>query len=137
MAWRRRRAPSRSPPETARTSCASGTKPAWGAALPLPGDGNVYLVDADLLEDFSLGLYDIVSMESIPSMTDLTSVSIETTSGTLTLDYLEDSGLAYSNQYTWFWNQDGGRDPPGHRPGRRSGLHRHRPDLERLRGLPG
>ena len=52
------------------------------------GDGNVYLVDADLLEDFSLGLYDIVSMESIPSMTDLTSVSIETTSGTLTLDYL-------------------------------------------------
>ena len=40
-------------------------------------------------------------------MTDLTSVSIETTSGTLTLDYLEDSGLAYSDQYTWFWNQDG------------------------------
>ena len=71
------------------------------------GDGNVYLVDADLLEDFSLGLYDIVSMGSIPSMTDLTSVSIETTSGTLTLDYLEDSGLAYSDQYTWFWNQDG------------------------------
>lgn len=75
------------------------------------GDGNVYLVDADLLEDFSLGLYDIVSMESIPSMTDLTSVSIETTSGTLTLDYLEDSGLAYSNQYTWFWNQDGEETP--------------------------
>lgn len=75
------------------------------------GDGNVYLVDADLLEDFSLGLYDIVSMESIPSMTDLTSVSIETTSGTLTLDYLEDSGLAYSDQYTWFWNQDGEETP--------------------------
>ena len=75
------------------------------------GDGNVYLVDADLLEDFSLGLYDIVSMESIPSMTDLTSVSIETTSGTLTLDYLEDSGLAYSDQYTWFWNQDGEEAP--------------------------
>lgn len=75
------------------------------------GDGNIYLVDADLLEDFSLGLYDIVSMESIPSMTDLTSVSIETTSGTLTLDYLEDSGLAYSDQYTWFWNQDGEETP--------------------------
>ena len=75
------------------------------------GDGNVYLVDADLLEDFSLGLYDIVSMESIPSMTDLTSVSIATTSGTLTLDYLEDSGLAYSDQYTWFWNQDGEETP--------------------------
>lgn len=44
-------------------------------------------------------------------MTDLTSVSIETTSGTLTLDYLEDSGLAYSNQYTWFWNQDGEETP--------------------------
>lgn len=75
------------------------------------GDGNVYLVDADLLEDFSLGLYDIVSMEPIPSMTDLTSVSIATTSGTLTLDYLEDSGLAYSDQYTWFWNQDGEETP--------------------------
>lgn len=75
------------------------------------GHDNVYLVDADLLEDFSLGLYDIVSMESIPSMTDLTSVSIETTSGTLTLDYLEDSGLAYSDQYTWFWNQDGEETP--------------------------
>lgn len=68
-------------------------------------------MDADLLEDFSLELYDIVSMESIPSMTDLTSVSIETTSGTLTLDYLEDSGLAYSDQYTWFWNQDGEETP--------------------------
>ena len=36
MAWRRRRAPSRSPPETARTSCASGTKPAWGGSVTSP-----------------------------------------------------------------------------------------------------
>lgn len=35
------------------------------------GDGNVYLVDASLLDTFALGLYDIVEKRSIPSMTDL------------------------------------------------------------------
>lgn len=35
------------------------------------GDGNVYLVDASLLDTFALGLYDIVEKETIPSMTDL------------------------------------------------------------------
>ncbi len=69
-------------------------------------------------------------------MTDLTSVSIETTSGTLTLDYLEDSGILQRPVHLVLEPERGG-DLPGYRPGRRSGLHRHRPDLERLRRLPG
>lgn len=71
------------------------------------GDGKVYLVDADLLDDFALGLYDIVEQETIPSMTEVTNVQIQAGDSTLTLDYLEESGLAYSDQYVWFWNQDG------------------------------
>lgn len=71
------------------------------------GDGNVYLVDASLLDDFALGLYDIVAKETIPSMTDVSSFQIQSGSTTLTIDYTEEEGLAYSDQYTWFWNQDG------------------------------
>ena len=71
------------------------------------GDGNVYLVDASLLDDFALGLYDIVVKETIPSMTDVSSFQIQSGSTTLTIDYTEEEGLAYSDQYTWFWNQDG------------------------------
>ena len=72
------------------------------------GDGNVYLVDASLLDTFALGLYDIVEKETIPSMTDLRGVQITTNAGTLEMEYQEDSGLAYSDQYTWFWKTDGG-----------------------------
>lgn len=71
------------------------------------GDGNVYLVDAGLLDDFALGLYDIVAKESIPSMTDISAFQIQTGSTTLAIDYRDEDGLAYSDQYHWFWNQDG------------------------------
>ncbi len=46
--------------------------------------------------------------ETIPSMTDLRGVQITTNAGTLEMEYQEDSGLAYSDQYTWFWKTDGG-----------------------------
>ncbi len=71
------------------------------------GDGNVYLVDAGLLNDFALGLYDIVAKETIPSMTDVSAFQIQSGSTTLTIDHKDEDGLAYSDQYTWFWNQDG------------------------------
>ena len=45
-------------------------------------------------------------------MTDLTSVSIETTSGTLTLDYLEDSGLTFTATSTPGSGTRTGRRPP-------------------------
>lgn len=41
------------------------------------GDGNVYLVSSGLLSAFSYGLYDIIDMEDIPSITDVSSFTID------------------------------------------------------------
>ena len=71
------------------------------------GDGNVYLVDASLLDAFAYDLYDIAQKEDLPDMNDVTSFTIDTASGRLELVHLEDSGLAYSDHYTWFCLQDG------------------------------
>jgi hypothetical protein len=49
------------------------------------GDGNVYLVDASLLDSFSVGLYDLVEKETIPDMSDVVSLSLVNDSGSLTL----------------------------------------------------
>lgn len=75
------------------------------------GDGNVYLVDAALLDSFSYGLYDLVEKESIPSMTDVLSLSVDTGAQQLVLEHLEDSGLAYSDEYVWFMQQEDGYLP--------------------------
>lgn len=72
------------------------------------GDGSVYLVDASLLSSFSYGLYDIIQKEAIPSMNSIRSFSVDRGTDQLTIDYLEDSGLAYSRQYTWFAQTESG-----------------------------
>lgn len=64
-------------------------------------------MSSDLLTNFSCGLYDLVSKEAIPDMSDLVSFTVETASGTLDIEYLEDSGLAYTDRYTWFSLADG------------------------------
>lgn len=66
------------------------------------GDGNVYLVSSDLLTNFSYGLYDLVAKETLPDMSELVSFSVERASGTLVIDYLEGSDLAYTDRYTYF-----------------------------------
>ncbi len=72
------------------------------------GDGNVYMVDVALLDSFAYGLYDLVDMESIPSMSDVVSLTVEAQGQSMELVYLEDSGLAYSDSYVWFLStQDG------------------------------
>lgn len=71
------------------------------------GDGNVYLVDEAVLDDFCYGLYDLVEKETIPAMNDILKVTIQAGTRNLELDYLEDSGLAYSDEYVWFLNQEG------------------------------
>ncbi len=71
------------------------------------GDGNVYLADSTLLTAFDYGRYDIISYESIPSMTDITSVTVSAGETVLTLCYLEESGIAYSDDYVWFCSSDG------------------------------
>ena len=65
-------------------------------------DGSVYLVDSALLDTFAHDLYDLVAEEEIPAMTHLSAFTVETGSRTLALEYLEDSGLAWSDHYVWF-----------------------------------
>ncbi|MGM9606084.1 MAG: DUF4340 domain-containing protein [Oscillospiraceae bacterium] len=72
------------------------------------GDGNVYLVDSSLLDDFSYGLYDIIRKESIPSMSTIRSFVVDDGDRQFTIDYLEESGLAHSDQYTWFAETEDG-----------------------------
>ncbi len=65
------------------------------------GDGNVYLVDTALLDSFSYGLYDLVKKEDIPDMSKLSSFRVDSDTQ-LIIDYLENSGLTYSDDYVWF-----------------------------------
>ena len=66
------------------------------------GDGNVYLVEDTLLDAFDHELYDLVLEEDLPDRTDLTAVTIDAEVNRMSLMYLPDSGLAYSDSYTWF-----------------------------------
>lgn len=66
------------------------------------GDGSVYLVDEGFLDHFQYGLYDLVVKETIPSMDDVVRFTVEAETQTLDLCCLEDSGLAYSDEYVWF-----------------------------------
>jgi hypothetical protein len=72
------------------------------------GDGSVYLVDDTILDSFSYGLLDVAQLEEIPAMDTIETFTLETQDHSWTLEYLEDSGLAYSDSYVWFLNQDGG-----------------------------
>lgn len=75
------------------------------------GDGNVYLVDSGILDSFAYNLYDVVQYETIPDMTQLSAVSVDAEAQQLSLAYLEDSGLAYSDSYVWFLQTSGGYTP--------------------------
>lgn len=66
------------------------------------GDGKVYLVDEDLLDEFDLELYDFLKEESIPAMSDVLELKIEAETLNQEIVYLEDSGLTYSDSYVWF-----------------------------------
>lgn len=65
------------------------------------GDGNAYLVDESLYENFLYGLYDLVQCEEIPQL-EVTAMTIRTADQTLEIRNIPDSGLAYSNEYEWF-----------------------------------
>ena len=79
----------------------------YGLRYVSVGDGNVYLVSSDLLTNFSCGLYDLVSMEALPDMSDLVSITVERPSGTLAIDCLEDGGYGLTDRYMYF-AEDGG-----------------------------
>ncbi|MBQ9169075.1 MAG: DUF4340 domain-containing protein [Oscillospiraceae bacterium] len=71
------------------------------------GDGNVYLVDAAILNSFEYTLYDVVAKEELPAMTDVTRIQVVRQDNQLDIQYLENSGLTYSNEFVWFLNQNG------------------------------
>ena len=101
------------------------------------GDGNVYLVDSSLLSSFSYDLYSIIQKESIPSMSDIRSFVVDDGSRQFTIDYLENSGLAYSDRYTWF-ARTGGRLPhSGHRTCQQLCGTGHRIAVGQMRRLQG
>lgn len=66
------------------------------------GDGNVYLVDADIIDCFSYGLYDVLQHQTIPEVAEATGMRVEMDDGSYEISYLEDSGLAYTDEYVWF-----------------------------------
>lgn len=66
------------------------------------GDGNAYLVDSAILDVFSYGLYDLLVLESIPDMSGVTGMAVESIEQSYAVARQEDTGLAYSDQYVWF-----------------------------------
>lgn len=66
------------------------------------GDGNVYLVDEDILSDFSYGLYDVLAYETIPVMSEVTGMTLRSDVQSYEITYEENSGRAYSDSYVWF-----------------------------------
>lgn len=66
------------------------------------GDGNVYLVDETMLDSFAYGLYDVLKLEEIPEMTDVTGLEVVTADQAYQITYEESSGKAYSDSYVWF-----------------------------------
>ena len=66
------------------------------------GDGNAYLVDADIMDAFHYGLYDVLKMESIPEMSDVYAMEHISDDSTYTIKRMENSGLAYTDDYVWF-----------------------------------
>ena len=69
-------------------------------------DGKVYLVDKDIIDSFDCGLYDLVTKELLPDMSNIVSFTVESGDSHYELDYIEDSGLAYSDDYVWFYKDE-------------------------------
>ena len=67
------------------------------------GDGKVYLVDKNIIDSFDCGLYDLVTKEQLPNMSNIVSFTVESGDSHYELDHIENSGLAYSDGYVWFY----------------------------------
>ena len=58
------------------------------------GDGNVYLVDGDIIENFQYGLYDVLKHQTLPEVTQLTGLTVALPDGGYEITREENSGLA-------------------------------------------
>ena len=70
------------------------------------GDGNVYLANTTLGDNFEYSLLDVAAKESVPDMDTVTSFSISGT-GEVTAVYNENGGDIYSSTYVWFSEDNG------------------------------
>lgn len=66
------------------------------------GDGNVYLVDSDIIESFQYGLYDVLKHQTLPQVIQLTGLTVKLPDGGYEITREEGRGLAYSDDYVWF-----------------------------------
>ncbi|MCD7756262.1 MAG: DUF4340 domain-containing protein [Firmicutes bacterium] len=66
------------------------------------GDSMVYLAEDSLLDAFDYALYDMITVETIPDMSDISVFQVDALTQTLTLTYQEGSTLTYSDEYVWF-----------------------------------
>ncbi len=63
----------------------------------------MYLVDKNIIDSFGCALYDLVTKELLPDMSNIVSFTVESGDSHYELDYIENSGLAYSDGYVWFY----------------------------------
>ena len=72
-------------------------------------ESKVYMVDSSLGDAFSLGLYDMVQMESLPMFGTVTGLSVTQPGGSVSVSYVEDSeSLYYDSSAHWFLEQEDG-----------------------------
>lgn len=72
-------------------------------------ESKVYMVDSSLGDAFSLGLYDMVQMESLPMFGTVTGLSVTQPGGSISVSYVEDSeSLYYDSSAHWFLEQEDG-----------------------------
>lgn len=72
-------------------------------------ESKVYMVDSSLGDAFSLGLHDMVQMESLPMFGTVTGLSVTQPGGSVSVSYVEDSeSLYYDSNAHWFMEQEDG-----------------------------
>jgi hypothetical protein len=68
----------------------------------------VYAIGSELPEAFQIGLYDVLSFETIPDVTDVGVFTVTSENGTCSIVHLNDNGgLSYNSSYTRFFTLDG------------------------------
>lgn len=75
------------------------------------GDGKVYLIPSSILDSFSHGLYELIKIEEIPNMEDVTAFNIEAQEGELAVEYSEDLSYDENDGAVWCLNLNGEKKP--------------------------
>ena len=66
------------------------------------GDGKVYLVENSFYFAFTFTREEMVQINAVPNFQGLNCITVENSSGSFTLEKVENSGRTYSDHYAWF-----------------------------------